>query len=224
MIQFTYRLWPYAIVLVVIGIVMILSENRKYYTEKKKVVIFIAIIGCTVLAGLFQNRMIAASSLESKEFDEKYLAEHNNYVGAGEWLPLGVLDEVVDLSADGYVVSDKAVKQEIKVKGNMKFFSNNALDEYYHVPLIYYKGYAAKLCEENGKETQLEVRMDENDQVLIVNQKQKQGEIYIFYKGTVVQRISKLISICAIIFIVIFWKLYIKTKNGEQKYAEGTRK
>ena len=125
MIQFTYRLWPYAIVFVVIGIVMILSENSSRYSEKQKCLFFIAIIGCTVLAGLFQNRMIAASSIESREFNAQYLEEYNNYVGAGEWLPLGVAEEITDLEAETLVVPDQGDRKDLTTSGKYKIFYND---------------------------------------------------------------------------------------------------
>lgn len=225
MIQFTYRLWPYAIIFVVIGIVMILSENSKNYTKKHRIVFFTAIIGCTILAGLFQNRMIAASTLESKEIDAEYLKENNNYVGAGEWLPLGISEEIIDLAAETLAVSDQGSKQEVITSGKYKSFYNDKEAESYHVPLIYYKGYEAWLYEENGTETQLEVQTDENAQVLVINQKDKQGKVYVYYAGTMIQKVSNVVSLLTIIVVIGYWILNRKNRvDGKRKYAEGTRK
>lgn len=207
MIQFTYRLWPYAIVFVVIGIVMILSENSSRYSEKQKCLFFIAIIGCTVLVGLFQNRMIAASSIESREFNAQYLEEYNNYVGAGEWLPLGVAEEITDLEAETLVVPDQGDRKDLTTSGKYKIFYNDKEAESYQVPLIYYKGYEAWLYEENGTKTQLEIQMADNAQVLVINQKDKQGNVYVHYAGTIIQKVSNVVSLLSIIFVIGCWIL-----------------
>lgn len=212
MIQFTYRLWPYAIVFVVIGVVMILSENSNHCREKQRIMAFTAIIGCTVLAGLFQNRMIAASSIESREFNAQYLKEHNNYVGAGEWLPLGVTEEITDLEAEMLVVSEQGDRKKLTTSGKYKIFYNDKETESYQLPLIYYKGYEARLSEENGTETQLEIQMDDNAQVLVINQKDKQGKIYVHYAGTIIQKFSNIVSLISIIFVIRYLVL-----NGKKR-------
>lgn len=207
MIQFTYRLWPYAIIFVVIGAVMILAENSNRCSEKQKIMVFTVIIGCTVLAGLFQNRMIAASTIESREFDAKYLEAHNNYVGAGEWLPLVIADEIIDLEAEILVVPDQGDRKNLTTNGNYKIFQNDKEAESYQVPLIYYKGYEAWLYEENGTETQFEIQMDDNAQVLVINQKDKQGNVYVHYAGTIIQKVSNVVSLLSIIFVIGCWIL-----------------
>ena len=212
MIQFTYRLWPYAIIFVCIGIVMILSENAQYYTKIKRILFCIAIIGCTILAGLFQNRMIAASTLESKEIDEEYLAEHNNYVGAGEWLPLEISEDILDLTATKEVVSNTGKTQQISRDGRYICFVNDDETEVYQIPLIYYKGYEAWLYEDNGEKTQLEVQKGETAQLEVLNKGDKQGEIQVHYEGTLVQKISTAISVMTLISIGV---IYFFQRNTE---------
>ena len=217
MIQFTYRLWPYAIIFVVIGVVMILSENSNHCSEKQKIMAFTAIIGCIMLAGLFQNRMIAASTIESRGFDAQYLEEHNNYVGAGEWLPLGVAEEITDLEAEMLVVSDRGDRKNLTTSGKYKIFYNDKETESYQLPLIYYKGYEARLSEENGTETQLEIQMDDNAQVLVINQKDKQGKIYVHYAGTIIQKFSNIVSLISIIFVIGYLVLNGKKRMDRKK-------
>lgn len=185
MIQFTYRFWPYAIVFTVIGIVMILTEKTKNISVKHKQLLVLGIIGVSMLAGAFQNRMTAwTTSEETKEITETYLAENSNYVGAGEWLPVSVSDEVFDLSVSKDFIRD----------GNTLIF-----------PLIYYKGYNAWEYSEQGEKIKYPITQSKQGLVVVGDMENINEEIIVEYTGTVTQKISTAISATALVVILVYY-------------------
>lgn len=185
MIQFTYRFWPYAIFLTTTGTVMVLSEHTKKLSVKYKRIIILGIIGSTVLAGMFQNRMTAwATSEETRYITEEYLAENNNYVGAGEWLPINLRDDVIDLHA----------ARAVKRVGNS-----------YVYPLIYYKGYEAWSYSETGEKIKFSVGANEHGLVTVYDIIEDSGNIYVEYTGTRVQKISLAVTIITIVILGFYY-------------------
>lgn len=183
MIQFTYRFWPYAIMFVIIGIVMTLDERTKNFSAKHKQFVVLCIISVSMLAGAFQNRMTAwSTSEETRSITEQYLTENSNYVGAGEWLPISISSEVLDLSASKDILSD----------GNTRVF-----------PLIYYKGYEAWSFSERGEKIEYPISQNEQGLVTVYKVENINGEIIVEYTGTVIQKISTVISVVAIMMIIV---------------------
>lgn len=202
MIQFTYRFWPYAMLFVVLGITMILAENvNGRHTKYRKILLF-GIAGCAIMAGLFQNRMTAwATSEETREITEDYLMENCNYVGAGEWLPLSIDEDVVNLIATEEVTSDSG--ERILFVRNKNDYSFQVSEEFenYTLPLIYYKGYSAKVLCDDGSETELPVTQSENALVQVSNDTGSSGKIYVKYEGTTIQKVSSAITLGTIMII-----------------------
>lgn len=192
MIQFTYRFWPYATIFVVIGIVMTLSERTKNLSAKHKQLLVFGIISVSMLAGAFQNRMTAwNTSEETRSITEQYLTENSNYVGAGEWLPLAVGDEVLELSASKDIVSAE----------NTCTF-----------PLIYYKGYEAWTYSEQGEKIKYPVTQSKDGLVTVYDVENIDREIIVEYTGTVIQKISTVISIAILVAILAYWLKICKKK------------
>ena len=211
MIQFTYRFFPYALIFTVIGITMILSENFNGRLVRYKKVILLGIIGCAILAGLFQNRMTAGITSEAtRKITEEYLREKNNYVGAGEWLPLNINEDVLNLTASGKVRANTGEKRKLfKNRENYYFISCDDAKEYI-VPLIYYKGYHAWIESEDGTKINLPVEHSEDALVQVHNDTGIEGKIFVEYGGTVVQSISTVISMITVIGVMLYFTLRIK--------------
>lgn len=185
MIQFTYRFWPYAIVFVVIGIVMLLSEKTKNIPLKYKQLLVLSIVGVSMLAGAFQNRMTAwTTSEETREITDEYLIEANNYVGAGEWLPIAINEDVLDLSAPKEIINDE----------NTCIF-----------PLIYYKGYEAWSLSEEGDKIKYPVTQNGQGLVTVEDIGNVIGEISVEYTGTMIQKVSTVFSAITLIGISLCW-------------------
>lgn len=195
MLQFTYRLWPFAIIFAVIGISLILEFNFRKNIVIKNILILLICIG-SIIAGVHQNSnpMVEFPTEESKYISEKFLDECNNYVGAGEWLPKGVSEEVKNLTATT---------------------QNISYDNYTTYPLIYYKGYTAWSLSESGEKIDVPVEKSEEGLVRISTEYQRDdSEIFVEYTGTVIQRISKIISIATVGVIFVYIIKGYKRKKG----------
>lgn len=186
MIQFTYRFWPYAIVFVVIGITMVFEEKTKKLPTKYRQLLLLSIIAVSMLAGAYQNRMTAwATSEETREITEESLEQATNYVGAGEWLPIAIANEVLDLSASKDIVKD----------GNAYIF-----------PLIYYKGYEAWSFSEQGEKIKHPVIQNDQGLVTVEGVEDVTGKITVEYTGTMIQKISTVISVITLAGILVYWR------------------
>lgn len=218
MLQFTYRFWPYALVFTVIGIAMVLAENLNGKYAKYKKVVLIGIIVCAALAGMLQNRMTAgATSQETKEITEEYLIEKSNYVGAGEWLPLEIEEDVINLTAIEDVISDTGESQQlIRNQGDYSFRTCEKANEYI-LPLIYYKGYRARIEFDDGSSQELLIDQSENALVQVYNDLGQQGVIHVKYAGTSVQNVSEILSMLTVITILV--GILYKCRKGERKNA-----
>ena len=191
MLQFTYRLWPYAIIFVVIGIILILKHHLSGHAGVKKIVV-VLIAASSMIAGVYQNcNPMNTPTAESLMITDDSLKVFNNYVGAGEWLPLGIPQEVKELTATTKIVSEK---------DNMIY------------PLIYYKGYEAWTLSESGERIELPVKKSEQGLVSVYNEYGKsKDEIVVEYTGTLIQKVSKIVSMLTVCMIVLY-----KIKRGKK--------
>lgn len=206
MIQFPYRVYPYALCFLILGIILILAGNFKPGTNIRPVILS-AIIVCSVIAGIVQN-MTIHSSEESKQIDAGYLKENTGYVGAGEWLPQGLDAEVTALTQARTVNVDGAdTSQELRRDGTNFLFDTEKGGRQYILPLMYYKGYEAWLYCEDGTSVRLPLDASDNALVRVHNTEGKAGEIQVEYDGTALQKLSLLISLvsffCILIYIVV---------------------
>ena len=93
---------------------------------------------------------------------------------------------------------------------------------YIDVPLIYYKGYTASLTTVDQKETKLQVTGEGQNgycRVLLTGD-EPAGLLTVYYKGTIVQNISYIISVLTLIglFGYGFWV----RKKGNSRQEEGS--
>lgn len=74
----------------------------------------------------------------------------------------------------------------------------------YLTPKVWYKGYAAHLKKADGSILELNTRVGEDDLVLVeLDSSTPEGEICIFYKGTTIQKASKLISLISFCILLL---------------------
>ena len=141
------------------------------------------------------------SGEETREITEDYLMENCNYVGAGECLPLSIDEDVVNLIATEEVTSDSG--ERILFVRNKNDYSFQVSEEFenYTLPLIYYKGYSAKVLCDDGSETELPVTQSENALVQVSNDTGSSGKIYVKYEGTTIQKVSSAITLGTIMII-----------------------
>lgn len=211
MIQFTYRLYPYALCAVCLGIVLILSEKCKKHVD----VVVAFIMGLSLVFGFWQNYSLQWDSL-TEAVTEEYLYEHTNYVGMGEWLPTNYSKWVVELDASDKIWSPGGELDLIKEDYNQYSFVAAQPDcDTYVLPLMYYKGYEAILHTNTGECVELPVLRNDSALVQVLNESGLTGTVEVSYAGTTVQKISDIISLLTLCGVIIYlWKRNTKSMKN----------
>lgn len=213
MIQFTYRLYPYALCAIVLGMILLLQE--KCQESPNKIVFFIVVI--SLFFAFCQNYYLPVGE-HKQSVDEQYLYENSNHVSMGEWLPANCSSEVKKMEAGGRVQAPYGETEFVKEGYNDYSFIMNG-EEYaaYEVPLIYYKGYRAVLLLESGEQIELPVSLSENGLVQVLNNSQSAGRVEVYYGGTIIQAVSNIISILTVAGVIVgaVYKIYRQKKRKE---------
>ena len=129
--------------------------------------------------------------------------------GGAEWLPQNT--DVSQLNFSDHVITSNGTILDIDEQhANTITFEYNVLQdvesEYFDIPLLYYKGYAAEIVTSDGTYNNLEVVKSPNNNVVrVLNPNLDSGIIYIKYSGTVIQYISYAINIATIAALVIYF-------------------
>lgn len=216
MIQFTYRFWPYAQFFVVLGITLILSKHLNGLGMRYKRVVLLGIIGCAILAGAFQNRMTAwVTSEDTRKITDEYLLENSNYVGAGEWLPLNISENVTNLKATQYVTSSRGESQQfVKEYDSFSFYTRENAESY-TIPLIYYKGYSAWIESDDGIKEEMQIVESEDGLLQVINQTGASAKVYVKYTGTILQKVSMAVTVVTMTILITFYVLRKLTKKNK---------
>ena len=80
-------------------------------------------------------------------------------------------------------------------------FSTEEESAAYYVPMLYYKGYAAVLETDGGETLPLTPEHGENGLIRLKTQNINHGVIRVYYKGTLIQKISDIVSLTALLLI-----------------------
>lgn len=214
-IQFTYRFYPAALLLLILGILLILGDH---YGEKLPRRVLLFIILAAVLFGGWQNVSILEKDY-SVNLTEADLEENDDRVGKGEWLPGEIdvdieLDEV-KLETDGTVRVPGGQEEITFERGYLEgTFDSRSGQPSYEVPFIFYKGYRAEFIGEDGTEVSLPVSKSEHGLVQ-VDQVPGEGVVRVHYTETLIQNVSKWISAVTVIGTVLYG--LFRWKRGRKK-------
>ncbi len=208
-IQFPWRLFTLTIAstpLIIMGVFSLLTNRFKYFS-------IIATIVTVLLNPLPRFDLL---------YDTYDPITHDS-VGAGEWV---TIDESIQFEnqiehylTDNQVYNSNGNAIEYNRKPNTVTisFENNTADDYYLVPLIYYKGYTAKLIDRNGQQHQLTIHRGDYARIKIDNI-DIEGTIVVEYEGTTIQTGSLIVSSIAYLgCIIIPTTLYLKKKKKEKQ-------
>lgn len=214
MIQFTYRFYPYALFFIICGMAAAYAEKKKGGWINRCFLAFIVTV--TIVCGIWQN--IYCYNFGTRvAANMEYLYQNSHYVGKGEWVPEGVTDAVFNGEGNDMVVAGGTNLQWTTRKYNHYAFSvkeNNG--KTYTAPLLYYKGYRAKLTLPNGKTQELPVSKSEEGLVKLELQQEMNGVIEVWYAGTAIQKLSNVMSCVVILGIVIAFALKYKKLKIEK--------
>lgn len=200
MLQFTYRFYPVALCCICVGLSLYLKE--KCQENARSVVLFIAAV--SVLSGIWQN-VAVTSDTDRWAVDEELVRTGTIYVGQAEWLPEKVQWEVRAGERE-YIVLGSDERLELISEGyNRNYFikEKEAADRYL-LPLVYYKGYSAKLICGDGTAITLETSQSEEGLVQIDVGEGMRGTVRVAYTGTTVQLLSNLVSAVTLAGILLY--------------------
>lgn len=207
-IQFTYRLWPCALCAVILGIVLMLSEKL----TRGGIVLCAITIALSVAFGVYFHSDYQVAE-ETLTIDGDFLKHNTIYIGQAEYLPAGVSWDVrmgageMDTvqAMDGPIAFDRS--------GYLQYrFAVEEAPDIYVLPLIYYKGYTARIYTPENRGEALEVIATADGLVQVNKDVSDVGEIVVSYDGTMVQTISEWISIITVLAMVI-WCIRKYTMN-----------
>lgn len=123
-------------------------------------------------------------------------------VACGEYLPQGTdikqLKKRGDIVTSNHTIDIDYRREKGKIIVN---YSNNYYDDstYIEVPLLYYYGYYA--YDENNQ--QYDVQKGQNNIVTVLLPKES-GTMTIYYKGTIIQKLSLWVSIISTLLLIIY--------------------
>lgn len=193
-IQFPWRFYFIAVLLLSIGGGVLISKIKLDINK--------------TFLKFFVICLIPVISIGVLNFAEQNIKEVGEYeISFAEYMPLNGNKEYIlergDIITSTYPLDHSFVRTGLNLEIS---FSNNISDNSLELPLLYYKGYQATI-----KDNELEVYESDNGLVLINIGSINNGVINVCYGGTIVQLISKIISL---ISVIIFTVLIIK-KRGE---------
>ena len=169
-LQFTFRIYPFALLFLIFGLVMLFDRMLPQQTaggrgrDFRMSAVMLSALLLSVVFGVVQNRTVTTADPEVFHLiTEETLAEENDVVGRGEWLPCAYdpeAERAETVESAGLVIPAR----------------------------IYYKGYRAVLTAADGSRVTLPVYMEENPERL-------EGSVSLIYRRTAVQLVSLFLSL-----------------------------
>lgn len=224
--EFPWRIMPMITLGLSISAVWIL-ENSKCDEDKKNRMKWCMLVGTLLIAGwaigpryayqLYAQRDNYAYVRENNpDFYEKYLIRYDKNPTDNMYLPEDVYlytylerGEVITANKEGIIYEWQREPKEIRIQ----IEDNPYTDVNLELPLYMYKGYAAR----NSKGEDLPIVISENGLVSVEVGNNK-GDIMVWYKGTLVQKMSDIITFLTILWcLCVYGKIKLKQKliNGD---------
>ena len=138
------------------------------------------------------------------DINSDYLNNENaSYlIGNGEYLPIGVDRSEIRLNP-AVVTADNGKTVNFSKNGIKTTFPANSARSYYDVPLIFYKGYTAVFTDSAGNSTKLALDGAGANKTIRVycSGFSGSGTITVNYTGTLVQKLSALVSLISAVLL-----------------------
>ena len=217
-LQFPWRLNMFTEFLVAFGIGNQLHAlyKQRLLSEKNYKLCFIL----CVLIGVFNLSIVwQVEILRYKDYPDDYIetAENTNEIGFCEWLP-SEADRGQTVFSDNsgtiwlYGENEKMETGEYHSAGSYSFDVKGTYDSCV-VPKYYYKGYKATVIDSKGDRELLPISKDPDTGLVRLELNGKTGMVHVWYGKTVMQMISKWISLISLLFIVAFGVIQFLTKH-----------
>ena len=190
-IQFPWRLYLPATLFLSIGAAYILNTIIKSKRGLKYLTIYTVLIGSLISLQAFIGLHYA---IEDKH--DYY------YISSGEYLPLGTLpinlDNKPKASSDDIIYDYQ--KKDLEVIIDYKNGNNGYID----IPMFYYKGYVIESLNDNKK-----YKIEKGNNNVIRINLLDQDKVKVYYKGTIIQKVSLIISLITVLILsIIFYRRY----------------
>ena len=205
-IQFPWRLLKYTTFFFSLAGGFYLYKLLKTRTRK-----VIVIITLSILFGLifrYDSKDYRAMICVNDELITEKSIVNNGCIGAGEYLPSLMPSRSYPFHREDVVI-EQSSHQEVfdftKNKGKIDFMVNSDNSQIFELPLTYYKGYMATL---NG----IEKNISQSKNGLVEISTSEVGKIKVWYKGTLVQKISPYISILSTLLLCVYIYLVNRRK------------
>lgn len=188
-IQFPWRFYFISVLLLSVGSGLMLSKSTKDINKRARV--------------LFILFLIPVITISTVNFFEKNIKEVGDYeISFGEYMPLSAdknyILERKDVITTTYPLEHSFTRNGLELTIN---YNNNQEYNSLELPLLYYKGYKAI---SNDKELNV---YQTNNGLVGVDINDEEGTIYVYYGGTKIQKLSKIVSIITMIVFVIYLRL-----------------
>ena len=144
-------------------------------------------------------------------------AKNTDEIGFCEWLP-SEADRGQTVFSDNsgtiwlYGENERTETGEYHPDGGYSFDVNGIYDSCV-VPKYYYKGYEAAVSNLGGSQELLPVSKDPDTGLVKLELNGKTGTVHVWYEKTVMQMVSKWISLLSLLLIVAFGVIQFLTKH-----------
>ena len=217
-LQFTFRLYPFALVFLIFGICILLRDMTAADGNGARVR-WNALIACAVLSivfGIWQNMTVLKN--EFWVIDRQTIREYSDMAGRGEWLPAGYNPELgkalSELPPFAYLeeAPETVMPYERDAAAPGGVFEKPATDSIAAVivPQIYYKGYSAVLDSAGEK---LPVSISDNGFTRIETPGTP-GTVRVAYTGTFCQKISRILSLLTAAGLIFLYCQRIRRRRA----------
>ena len=215
-IQFKWRL--VGIITVFAGISM--SMIIKDYKDSFKFDIDILVIGMLIISMFFvteftnfDNRTNIRKSKDDIVFE---MYKSVTSIGGGkEYLPLDA--DYDKLIFSNIVFGNTGSQIPVEKNGLNVIFEKQSEDTSFVVPYLYYYGYVAEIIDESGNKKKLDIEKSNDGLVKVNMESTDKGMVSVYYKNTLIQTISYVISIITCIGIIVYIIIKIVEKYKSKK-------
>lgn len=220
MIQFTWRMMEFAMfflsIVSGITITMFIHKNKK-----KDTIVSTVLIAYIALLVISQNTTIAIPFDEEKYLEPIPVTSQTGRVHAGcatfEYLPQKAFanrEYIETRTQDVIVIEGEAnITNQNKESTNLSFEFENAKGTLkFELPYIFYVGYNAKLTDEHNNIKDIKITESEKGFCMIEISNVEKGKIKIEYTGSMLMKISYVLTLIGIASLIIYYYKLKKTK------------
>ncbi len=206
-IQFKWRLLGIITVISAITIALIVKE----YSEKLNIKLEFIMCSILIISMYFSIEYMNFNDINNnvegvktaEQIQTEMYSSPTSIGGGKEYLPLEVNYE--ELTNQNQAISSSGDRVEIK-KDNLRCeFEYQDNSSWFDMPYIYYKGYKANLEKTSGEIVNLEIEKSEKGLVRVKLDKSQEGKIIVWYDGTMLQKVSYVVSLAGIIACIIIF-------------------